>query len=176
MRELPLHKPTALPQRLMQIILLGLRRVMPKRKPRADVARAPDLQLETVLREHLTFLFSDWSARIDESQLGTVVIECGSFRLKAIRDWGESLVFFMGPTAHPHFWDNADIAIAAATGEAPLDVRSSLTNLAAALEPRVAALQSAFSGEHISQTEKAIDVLREAAIERDRSARSQWML
>ena len=170
MRELPLHKPATLSQRLAQIILVGLRRVMPIRKPLVDLARPPDLQLENVLREHLSFLFSDWSARIVQSQLGTVVIECGNFRLEAIRDW-EVLVFLTGPTAHPHFWENADIAIAAVTSEAPLDVRTSLTNLAAALKPRVTALQSAFSGEHIFQTEKIIDMLRDAAIERDRSSR-----
>ncbi len=169
MRELPLRKPTTLPQRVVQAILLGLRRVMPQRKPPRNVPHPPDLELETLLREHLPFLLNDRGSRIVQSQTGTVIIECGSFRLKAIRD-REALVFFIGPTASPHFWDNADIAIAAATGEAPLDVRTSLTQLAVALEPRWAALQRAFSSEHISQTEKVIAMLRDAAIERDRGS------
>jgi len=132
----------------------------------------PDLTLEAALREHLSFLFSDWGAQIVKNETGAVVIESGGFCLKTIRE-REFFIFFIAPTAHPHGWENADIAIAAATGEAPLDVRTSLTNLAAALEPRVAVLQSAFAPEHISATERVMTRLREAAVERSRSRLSR---
>lgn len=132
----------------------------------------PDLTLEAALREHLSFLFSDWGAQIVQNETGAVVIESGGFCLKTIRE-REFFIFFIAPTAHPHGWENADIAIAAATGGAPLDVRTSLTNLAAALEPRVAVLQSAFAPEHISATERVMTRLREAAVERSRSRLSR---
>jgi hypothetical protein len=80
----------------------------------------PDLTLEAALREHLSFLFSDWGAQIVKNETGAVVIESSGFCLKTIRE-REFFIFFIAPTAHPHGWENADIAIAAATGEAPLD-------------------------------------------------------
>lgn len=172
MRELKSDQPTTLPQRLIRAALGALCRVVPQRKPHVDVPHPPDLALETALREHLPFLFGDWEARILQSQSGTVVIECGSFVLKAIRE-RDFLVFFVAPTTKPHSWENADIAIAAATGEPPLDIRTSLTYLAEALKPRVAALQSAFSSEHISRTEEVIATLRRAADERSRSSFSR---
>lgn len=159
MRELKSNKPMTVPQRFMVAVMGALRRVVPQHEPQGYVPHPPDVTLDAALREHLPFLFSDWGARTVQSQRGTVVIECGSFLLKTMRE-REFFVFFIAPTAHPHGWENADIAIAAATGEAPLDVRASLTNLAEALEPRVAALQSAFSSEHISRTEEVITQLR----------------
>jgi hypothetical protein len=147
-------------------------RNVPQRKPQGYMPNPPDLTLESALREHLSFLFSDWGAQIVQNETGAVVIESGGFCLKTIRE-REFFIFFIAPTAHPHGWENADIAIAAATGGAPLDVRTSLTNLAAALEPRVAVLQSAFAPEHISATERVMTRLREAAVERSRSRLSR---
>jgi len=172
MRELKSDRPMTLPQRLMRVVFGALRRVVPQRKPQGDMPRPPDLALEAVLRKHLPFLFDDWDARIVQSQPGTVVIECGSFRLRTIRE-EDFLIFFIAPTGHPHGWENADISIAAATGEAPLDVRTSLTNLAEALEPRVASLQNAFSSENLTRTEEVIAELRDAAVERSRSSFSR---
>jgi hypothetical protein len=153
----------------MRAMFGALRKVVPQRKPQAYVPRPADLALEAALREHLSFFFSDCGARIVQSQPGTVVIECGSFRLRTIRE-RDFLIFFIAPTAHPHAWENADIAIAAATGEAPLDVRTSLTNLAEALELRVASLQSGFSTENLPRAEEVIAKLRDAQIAISRSS------
>jgi len=158
-----------LSQRFMRGILGALRRVVPQRRPQVDVPRSPDLPIEAALRGHLPFLFSDWGARIVQSQPGEVVIECGSFRLRTISE-RDFLIFFIAPTAHTGGWENADIAIAAATGGEPLDVRTSLTNLADALEPRVASLQSAFSSQNLARTEQVLARMRDAAEERFRSS------
>jgi hypothetical protein len=68
LRELKSDRPPTLLERLVRTGFELLRRVVPQRKPQAEVAHPPDLPLGTELREQLPFLFSNWGAQIVKSR------------------------------------------------------------------------------------------------------------
>ncbi|HEY6448990.1 MAG TPA: hypothetical protein VIY53_21225 [Acidobacteriaceae bacterium] len=104
------------------------------------------------------------------SEVGTVEVECGRVRLKAMRE-SDFLVFSIAPR-DTEDWNDPDITLAAVTGErdnAVMSDRTSLLSLALALEPRMARLQMAFSDANLAATERAIDRVKQAVVERYRT-------
>ncbi len=170
MREHKQDRPLRVSQVAMQGFFGILRKLLPAYKRRRS-DRGPDRELENELTKYLGFMFRDWAARIVHSEIGTVEVECGQVRLKAMRE-REFLVFSIAPR-YTEDWNNPDIVLAGVTGEkdtAIMTDRTSLLSLARALEPRMARLQNAFSDANLPATERAIDRVRQAAVERFRTA------
>ena len=153
----------------MRFLLGILRKLLPAPKRRSS-PRGPDQELENELTRYLGFMFRDWGARIVHSEVGTVEVECGQVRLKAMRE-REFLAFSIAPRDTEH-WNNPDIVLAGVRGEkdtAIMSDRTSLLSLACAVEPRMAQLQSAFSDANLPATQRAIDLVRQTAEERFRT-------
>lgn len=169
MRELTQDRPLSLSQVTMRSLLGILRKLLPARKKR-HFPRGPDHEIENELTQYLGFMFRNWAARIVHSEIGTVEVECGRVRLKVMRE-RDFLVFSIAPRDTEN-WNDPDITLAAVTGEsetAIMNDRTSLISLAHALEPRMARLQIAFSDANLASTERAIDRVRQAAVERYRT-------
>lgn len=153
----------------MRFLLGILRKLLPAPK-RSRSPRGPDQELENDLTQYLGFMFRNWRARIVHSEVGTVEVECGRVRLKAMRE-SDFLVFSIAPR-DTEDWNDPDITLAAVTGErdnAVMSDRTSLLSLALALEPRMARLQMAFSDANLAATERAIDRVKQAVVERYRT-------
>jgi hypothetical protein len=169
MSELKQDRPLSMSQMAMRSFFGILRKLLPAPKRRHS-PRGPDRELENKLTQDLRFMFRDWAARIVHSEIGTVEVECGQVRLRAMRE-REFLVFSIAPR-DTEDWNNPDIVLAGVTGEkdtAIMSDRTSLLSLARALEPRMAQLQSAFSNANLPATQRAIDIVRQAAEERFRT-------
>jgi len=169
MRELKQDRPLSVSQVAMRFFFGLLRKLLPAPKRRHS-PRGPDHELENELKHKLEFMFRDWAARIVRSELGTVVVECGNVLLKAMRE-EDFLVFSISPR-DIEYWNDPDITLAAVTGESDTAImsdRTSVVSLALALEPRMARLQSAFSDPNLATTQRAIDHVWQAAVERSRT-------